>query len=326
MPPDVVLNSPTRNLYFYGLLMDAERFQRDQDHCNAQRRLLNRYVTGAGVVCGLALNFDAAKNALTLSSGVALDRIGREIIVSDQTTIDITQLTDMLGNPTGPVPAGSTLLISIAYAEKDIDPVAVLVPDCEHPGRCATSVIEETFAIVVTVASTSVPTPSPCVFGSFPFSYPPGTALQTVIANSIAAGVGSTPADTSVPLGRLTSGGPLDAVSDRLLVYDNLLLFQLISCLAARVEQVSGTALVYVSGDGQSAKAGAGLANPLVVAFLDSSGNPVTSAGPPSFSVTSGGGSIGAVTSAGPGEFQVTWTLGSTGPQVVTAQKSHGRL
>ena len=40
MPADVVFNSPTRNLYFYGLLMDAERFQRDQDHCNAQRRLL----------------------------------------------------------------------------------------------------------------------------------------------------------------------------------------------------------------------------------------------------------------------------------------------
>ena len=68
MPSDhSVLIAPERNRYFYGLLMDAERFQKDQDYFNHKRFLLNRFVSGGGVVCGLALTF--ANGALSLARG-----------------------------------------------------------------------------------------------------------------------------------------------------------------------------------------------------------------------------------------------------------------
>jgi hypothetical protein len=327
MPSDLTLNPPERNRYFYGLLMDAERFQKDQNYFNAKRWMQNRFATGPGVLCGLALTSTAG--ALTLSPGIALDLAGREIVVPAVTPINTSQLTDAQGNPTGPVPAGSTILISIAYAEQKIDPVAVLVADCDHPNGCAPSVIEESFVILVTIAPEPAPTVTPCVFASF---VPPGAALQTLIANQVAAAYSALPSNTSVALGRFNlATGVLDAVSDRPVVYDNLLLFQLISCLAAAVAQVSGTLLVYVSGDNQSGTASAALANPLVVALLDSSGNPVTTATAADFTVTvsAGSGSVNPVTpGANPGQFQVTWTLGppGSGSQVVTVKASESNL
>jgi hypothetical protein len=325
MPPDLTLTPPERNRYFYGLLMDAERFQKDQNYFNGKRWMSNRFATGPGVLCGLALTYSAG--ALTLSPGIAIDLAGREIIVPVVTPIDISHLTDAQGNPTGAVPAGSTILIFIAYAEQKIDPVAVLVPDCDHPNGCAPSTIEESFVILVTIAPEPAPTVAPCVFGSFPFSLPPGALLQTLIANQVAAGYSAVPSNTSIALGRLNlAANSLDAVSDRPVVYDNLLLFQLISCLAARVSQVSGDALVYVSGDNQSGPAGAPLTNPLVVALVDSSGNPVAAASPPVFTPGPGSGSIGPVSSSATGQYQTTWTLGSAGSQVVTAQTSVSNL
>src|SRR5215472_121911 len=106
MPTDLTqLLAPERNRYFYGLMMDAQRFQRDQDYFINKRYLLNRFVTGSGVVCGLGLSFDSTKNTVTLSPGIAIDLAGREVFVPAATPVDITQLTDQNGKPTGPVPA-----------------------------------------------------------------------------------------------------------------------------------------------------------------------------------------------------------------------------
>jgi hypothetical protein len=321
MPTDI-LAAPERKRYFYGLLMDAERFQKDQDYFSGKRRLLNRFVTGGGVLCGLELAFDAAKTTLKLNPGIAIDFAGREIVVPDSTPVDITRLTDAHGKPAGAVPAGSTLIVSLAYAEKKIDSVPVLVPDCENPGSCAPSTIEEGFVVLVRVASGSPPAIPGCAFGSFPLT---PAALQTAIAQQIVKGYKAAPADPSVALGRLTlPGGPLDAVSDRPIVYDNALLYQLITCLAAQVGTVN---LTYVSGDSQSAKANTALPNPLVVALVDGSGNPVTGGSPPTFTVTAGGGSTGPVTAgANPGQYQTEWTLGLSGTQTVQAQSTQSSL
>jgi hypothetical protein len=327
MPTDPTqLLAPERNRYFYGLLMDADRFQQEQDYFNNKRFLLNRLVSGAGVVRGLGLTFDASKSTLTLGPGLAIDLAGREIVVPAATPVDITQLTDAQGKPADPVPAGSTILISLAYAAQNIDPVPVLVPDCDNPNGCAPSTIEEGFHILVTqVPGPPAPLPG-CPFPSFPL--PPGTALQSDVADQIAAAYAPAPADTSIALGRLTlPGGPLDAVSDRPVVYNNALLYQLIVCLAQQVSEIAGVILAYVSGDNQSAKAGAALSNPLVVALVDANGNPVTGGKPPTFTVTSGGGSVSAVSAAGsPGQYQTTWTLGSSGPQTVAAQSDQSKL
>lgn len=78
-----------------------------------------------------------------------------------------------------------------------------------------------------------------------------------------------------------------------------------------------------VSGDAQTATAGADLAQPLVVVVLDAQGQPV-SGQTVSFRVTGGGGSLSAgsaVTSAS-GTAQVRWTLGRTASLAQTAEAS----
>jgi len=317
--------APERNRYFYGLMMDAERFSKDQAYFNGKRQLLNRFVTGAGVVSGLGLAFDSTTNALTLGAGLGIDLAGREIVVPTAVPVDLTNLTDDQGKSTGAVPPGSTVLLSLAYAETAIDPVPVLVPDCENPGSCAPCTTEEGFVVVVTVITTPAPPPFDCSSGSFPL--PPGTALQAKIADEIALDYGPAPTATSIPLGRFTlPDGPLDAVSDRVVVYDNALLYRMIVCLAQQVAKGLSDTLTYVSGDNQTAPADGALANPLVVSLVDSGGNPVTGGSPPTFTVTQGGGSIGAVTNPSPGQYEAVWTLGAAGPQTATAQSTQSNL
>lgn len=80
-----VLAAPERNHYFYGKLLDVHHFELETQYLNAKRWLLNRLVTGYGVVCGLDVDPGEETNELWLSPGVAIDRWGREIIVDRRT-------------------------------------------------------------------------------------------------------------------------------------------------------------------------------------------------------------------------------------------------
>jgi hypothetical protein len=282
---------------------------------------MNRLALGSGVLDGLDLTYDG--KALKLGPGMAIDRIGRDLVVPAAVTVDITHVTDAQGNPTGPVPAGATTLeISLVYAEKKIDSVAVLVPDCNHPNGCAPSVIEEGYAIVVTSVAANTSPPDGGCHNSW-FLLPPGPQLKTAIANRVARECAKIPSDTSIPLGRFTlPSGPVDSVSDRRLVYHNGLLFELITCLATRVSEIGGPwkLLISVSGNNQTGPASTALAKPLVAAAFDINGQQVSDGSPPAFTVTEGGGSVTGPASIGNGQYQVQWTLGTSGAQQATAK------
>jgi hypothetical protein len=315
------LAAPERINYFYGLLLDADRLRQEQGYFNQKRWLLNRFALGQGVVCGLAIEAGSTSPAsLTLSPGVAIDGLGREIVVPQAVAIDASQLTDDSGKISGPAPSGQPLLVSLAYAEKKIDPVPVLVADCEHPGNCAPAATQEGFTVLVRVAPASAPVPPPGT------TLPAGAALQAMLANVIAATPVLPPSDSSVPLARLTlPGGPLDTVSDRPLVYSNPLLLQLVWDLATTVSGLAGTTLLlYVSGDNQSAAAKAKLPQPLIVVLQDASGNPIDG-GTVAFTVTSGGGKVTPTVSSG-GRYQTNWTLGASGTQTVVAKAAGTNL
>ena len=70
-----------RNRYFYGKMLTARDFETEQRYFNNKRRLLNRTLYGAGVVCGLGVyrNDDVS---FSVETGMALDYMGREICVS----------------------------------------------------------------------------------------------------------------------------------------------------------------------------------------------------------------------------------------------------
>lgn len=71
-----------RNNYFFGKLMTVRDFQTEQSYFNSKRRLGNKVLNGVGIVSGLDVILIDNKT-FSLETGMALDYMGREIIVSE---------------------------------------------------------------------------------------------------------------------------------------------------------------------------------------------------------------------------------------------------
>ncbi len=69
-----------RNRYYHGKMLTARDFDAEQKYYNNKRRLVNRCVFGAGVVCGLGV-YRNDDTSLSVETGLALDYSGREIVV-----------------------------------------------------------------------------------------------------------------------------------------------------------------------------------------------------------------------------------------------------
>jgi len=92
------LQPPRRNSYFYGKRMDVQHFQMEQDYGKHKQWLLNRLTHGKGVLCGLRVSLDGTR--ICVDPGVAIDGLGREIIVPHLACIDpITQEGGCCGDP-----------------------------------------------------------------------------------------------------------------------------------------------------------------------------------------------------------------------------------
>lgn len=73
-----------RNKYYYGKLMTVQDFSSEQSYLNEKRWLINQHVLGWGVVYGLDVRPKDAQssNSVIVAPGLAIDRDGREILVS----------------------------------------------------------------------------------------------------------------------------------------------------------------------------------------------------------------------------------------------------
>ena len=81
-----VLTAPRRNQYFYGKRMDVQHFGMEQDYGKLKQWLVNRLSLGKGVMCGLNVTVDGDR--LCVDPGVAIDGLGREIVVPVRACID----------------------------------------------------------------------------------------------------------------------------------------------------------------------------------------------------------------------------------------------
>lgn len=70
-----------RNRYFHGKMLTARDFETEQKYYNDKRRLINRCVFGAGVICGLGV-YSNDDVSIMVETGLALDYTGREIAVA----------------------------------------------------------------------------------------------------------------------------------------------------------------------------------------------------------------------------------------------------
>lgn len=74
--------SGERNNYFFGKLMTVRDFEAEQEYFNSKRRLGNKMLSGSGIVSGLDVILVDNKT-FSLETGMALDYLGREIVVSE---------------------------------------------------------------------------------------------------------------------------------------------------------------------------------------------------------------------------------------------------
>ena len=131
-----------RNRYFYGKLMMVRDFLAEQVYMNRKRHLINRMVDGWGIVCGLGVTSSGA--SITVSPGVAIDCCGREIVVDQQVTVQISTLN---GYPTTAPTTPTAFDLCLAYSECLQEPVSALANASTCEESCEYNRIQETYQL-----------------------------------------------------------------------------------------------------------------------------------------------------------------------------------
>ncbi len=82
-----------RNRFYPKKRLSSADYQAEQDYFNNKRRFLNCLMYGPGIVCGLGV-FSLDDLSLLVESGVAIDGMGREVVVE---TSDVKKLSSLEG-------------------------------------------------------------------------------------------------------------------------------------------------------------------------------------------------------------------------------------
>lgn len=166
---------PVRNRYYYGKLLDVFHFELEQRYFLNKRWLLNRLVSGYGVICGLNVKLGNDMQSVVVSPGVAIDKCGREIIVCESSdsfplpqplpATPVPPVPPVTGTPgTGgtaaapPVPppppmnpdctdTGVYKHLCICYHECPTDPSPALGGDCDSQSLCTPGSIREKYCL-----------------------------------------------------------------------------------------------------------------------------------------------------------------------------------
>ena len=239
---------PVRNRYFYGQLLDVVHFEREQHYFNYKRWMLNRLVTGYGVVCGMGVQIVPGTRTAWVQPGEAIDRCGREIVICDPYLVtlpdpDATPATGAAANggtyaapPNGGTDSGygcdgRYVHLSVCYHECPSDPVPALGGDCDTGGLCSPGSIRETYRIEIDDGKLApAPTMSRIqdVIAGGQINY---GALAIYVTNPCSP----PPGDCCIPLANIRipdAGGKYDQnsidITIRPIVYTNDLLYELI--------------------------------------------------------------------------------------------------
>jgi hypothetical protein len=147
-----------RPRFFGGMLLTDDDLQAISDYTVGKRRLTNRHLFGAGVVCGLEVGCDPCKPGwLVVSPGYALDCCGNDIVVGCPEKIDALALLNDLrrrkgsdcGEPCDDQPPRDYYLV-VSYAERPSDPVAPYDQDDCVVGDCEFSRVREGYCFDLT--------------------------------------------------------------------------------------------------------------------------------------------------------------------------------
>jgi hypothetical protein len=240
---------PRRNQFYFGQLLTADHLQAEQRYGLDRQRLLTRLVDGPGVLCGLDLTVirQGGSYGVEVAPGVAVDATGRVIVVRDVVQLLPLVPTDECGEPLvdGSLEPGRTYRISLCYAEcaTDFAPLEICGCGCGGAKHCQAGSVVESFGVRVQLDQPPFPVDLTC-------SWPVRRALQAGDVHGalalLLADCEAPAEDSCVVLGRLTVGPDglpraetLD-VAVRQIVPTNVMLLQLIGCLASWLEECCG--------------------------------------------------------------------------------------
>ena len=140
-----------RPRFFGGMLLTEDDLQAAVDYAMAKRRLTNRHVIGAGVVCGLDGDVPSVRHGkVSVSAGYAIECCGNDIVVGCPEEVDILALVRDLrkrrgvdcGEPCEQQPRQDYYLY-VRYAETPTAPVAPYATDDCATGDCEFSRVRE---------------------------------------------------------------------------------------------------------------------------------------------------------------------------------------
>ena len=230
-------HSFVRNRYFYGKLLDVHHFELEQDYLNGKRWLLNRLVSGYGVICGLDVQPAQKGRAVVVTPGIALDRGGREIIVpctSEPIAVPSRPAATDTPQQAGCEPE-ECVHLAICFQQCECDPAPVMVDDCGQVTTCSASSIQERYKCVIVQCRA----PEITLGSGLTDFVLNGRLNYHALVERVTRGCPELPADLCIPLAniRLPPGDePIEEsdidISPRPIVYGNDLLFDIALALA----------------------------------------------------------------------------------------------
>jgi hypothetical protein len=154
-----------RPLFFAGQLLTEDDLQQLEDYVVAKNRLHNRYLFGAGVVCGFEVVCDPCSTGrIYVRPGYALDCCGNDLILTCRTGLDMNaMIRDLLRDERGGVDCGDPCAqdppapgtgkaavpireycLTLQYCQQETDPVSPYATDAPcSPQACEPSRIRE---------------------------------------------------------------------------------------------------------------------------------------------------------------------------------------
>lgn len=221
----------------YGKRLDVVHFEQEQHYLNGKRWLLNRLISGFGVLCGLDVQPAHKGRAVVVTPGIALDRGGREIVVPHRS--EPIPLPPRLPHKAKRQQQGNCeedyVHLCIYFQQCEGDPAPVLLSDCGEAANCSASTIQERYKCVVRDGK-APDIDFDCGLPDFVLN---GRLNYHALVERVTRACPELPADLCIPLAniRLPDGDEPPQVSDidispRPIVYSNDLLFDIMLALA----------------------------------------------------------------------------------------------
>jgi hypothetical protein len=161
--PSCEPQTPLRNHYFFGKLMDVPDFDVEQQYVIEKFKRHHQRLHGSGVICGLELaahpNPECRSRYLLVKPGAALDCCGNEVLVLHEETLDLQSFPALAGLFATDDGEEHRLQFCVRYQECPTEEVPVLYDECGcDDTRCAPNRILESYRFDV-LLDTDLPDP-----------------------------------------------------------------------------------------------------------------------------------------------------------------------